>query len=68
MSKRVLSSCWCAEQSSLRGATNAFERITNEKMLVKPCDMLIPCTASNTVHLRLAHQLTSPLPRRLPSR
>jgi glutamate dehydrogenase (NAD(P)+) len=52
---------WRAEQGSLRGATGSFDRITNEEMLVKPCDVLIPCAAAGTVHLRLARQLEAKL-------
>ena len=46
-----------AEYGSLRGAEGDFERITNEEMLVKECEALIPCAAAGTVHLRVARQL-----------
>jgi glutamate dehydrogenase (NAD(P)+) len=46
-----------AEHGSLRGAEGDFERITNEEMLVKECEVLIPCAAAGTIHLRIARQL-----------
>ncbi len=52
---------WRAEQGSLRGALGSFERITNEEMLVRPCDVLIPCAVAGTVHLRIARQLQARL-------
>jgi len=48
---------WRAEHGTLRGAPGNFERITNEEMLVRPCDVLIPCAVAGTVHLRIARQL-----------
>ncbi len=52
---------WRAGQGSLRGAVGSFERITNEEMLVRPCDVLIPCAVAGTVHLRIARQLQARL-------
>lgn len=52
---------WRAEQGSLRGATGSFERITNEEMLVRPCDVLIPCAVAGTIHLRIARQIQARL-------
>lgn len=52
---------WRAEQGSLRGALGSFERLTNEEMLVRPCDVLIPCAVAGTVHLRIARQLQARL-------
>ncbi len=50
-----------AANGSLRGATGDFERISNEEMLVRPCDVLIPCAVAGTVHLRIARQLQAKL-------
>lgn len=52
---------WRAEHGTLRGAQGSFERITNEEMLVRPCDVLIPCAVAGTVHLRIARQLQTRL-------
>ncbi len=52
---------WRAEQGSLRGVPGNFERISNEEMLVRPCDVLIPCAVAGTVHLRIARQLQAKL-------
>jgi glutamate dehydrogenase (NAD(P)+) len=52
---------WRAEHGSLRGAAGAFERITNEEMLVRPCDVLIPCAVAGTIHLRIARQVEAKL-------
>jgi glutamate dehydrogenase/leucine dehydrogenase len=52
---------WRAEQGSLRGVQGSFERISNEEMLVRPCDVLIPCAVAGTVHLRIARQLQAKL-------
>jgi len=52
---------WRAEHGSLRGAMGSFERITNEEMLVRPCDVLIPCAVAGTVHLRIARALNAKL-------
>lgn len=52
---------WRAEHGSLRGAAGSFERISNEEMLVRSCDVLIPCAVAGTVHLRIARQLQARL-------
>jgi glutamate dehydrogenase (NAD(P)+) len=50
-----------AQEGSLRGATGRFERLTNEEMLTRPCDVLIPCAVAGTVHLRIARALQAKL-------
>jgi glutamate dehydrogenase (NAD(P)+) len=52
---------WRQQAGSLRGATGTFDRITNEEMLVRPCDVLIPCAVAGTVHLRLARRVQAKL-------
>ncbi len=52
---------WRAQAGSLRGSTGTFERITNEEMLVRPCDVLVPCAVAGTVHLRLARKVQAKL-------
>ncbi|MBL8859681.1 MAG: Glu/Leu/Phe/Val dehydrogenase [Planctomycetes bacterium] len=50
-----------AETGSLRGAKGSFDRITNEQMLVRDCDVLIPCAVAGTIHLRLARDIKAKL-------
>jgi glutamate dehydrogenase (NAD(P)+) len=50
-----------AEHGSLRGASGPFERLSNEEMLVKPCDVLVPCAVAGTLHLRIARHLQARL-------
>jgi glutamate dehydrogenase (NAD(P)+) len=52
---------WRQQAGSLRGATGTFDRITNEEMLVRPCDVLVPCAVAGTVHLRLARRVQAKL-------
>jgi glutamate dehydrogenase (NAD(P)+) len=52
---------WRQQSGSLRGATGTFDRITNEEMLVRPCDVLIPCAVAGTVHLRIARKVQARL-------
>jgi len=52
---------WRARSGSLRGATGTFDRLTNEEMLVRPCDVLIPCAVAGTLHLRLARHVQAKL-------
>jgi glutamate dehydrogenase (NAD(P)+) len=52
---------WRAKEGSLRGAAGNFERITNEEMLTRPCDVLIPCAVAGTVHLRIARTVQAKL-------
>jgi glutamate dehydrogenase (NAD(P)+) len=50
-----------AESGSLRGARGTFDRITNEEMLTRDCDVLIPCAVAGTIHLRLARKIAAKL-------
>jgi glutamate dehydrogenase/leucine dehydrogenase len=52
---------WRAENGSLRGAEGPFQRISNEEMLTSPCDVVIPCAAAGTIHLRVALALQAKL-------
>ncbi len=52
---------WRAEAGSLRGAKGTFDRITNEEMLTRNCDVLIPCAVAGTIHLRLARKIAAKL-------
>lgn len=52
---------WRAETGSLRGAKGNFDRITNEEMLTRECDVLVPCAVAGTIHLRLARKIAARL-------
>ena len=52
---------WRAEHGDLRGARGAFDRITNEEMLERPCDVFIPCAVANSIHMRNASTLQARL-------
>lgn len=42
------------QRGDLRGAPGKYERITNEEMLSRPCDVFIPCAVAGSIHLRNA--------------
>lgn len=42
------------EHGSLRDAQGTFVRMTNEELLCRPCDVLVPCAVSNAIHSRNA--------------
>ncbi len=48
-----------SETGSLRGAKGTFDRISNEEMLVRDCDVLIPCAVAGTIHLRIARKVAA---------
>lgn len=52
---------WRAKAGSLRGAAGTFDRISNEEMLTRPCDVLVPCAVAGTIHLRLARKIEAKL-------
>jgi glutamate dehydrogenase (NAD(P)+) len=52
---------WRSETGSLRGAVGTFDRITNEEMLTRDCDVLVPCAVAGTIHLRLARKIAAKL-------
>ncbi len=52
---------WNAEHGSLRDAPGSFERISNEEMLLRPCDVLIPCAVPNAIHSGNAAQIQARL-------
>jgi glutamate dehydrogenase/leucine dehydrogenase len=45
---------WRAAHGDLRDAPGGFERISNEGMLRRPCDVLVPCAVDTTVTLKNA--------------
>jgi glutamate dehydrogenase (NAD(P)+) len=52
---------WGREHGDLRECTGAFERMTNEEMLRRPCDVFIPCAVDTTVNRRTAPLLHAKL-------
>lgn len=52
---------WRAEHGSLREVPGDFERITNEEMLARPCDVFIPCAVAHALHMRNAPKLQARL-------
>ena len=49
------------QHGSLGDCQGDFELITNEEMLTKPCDVLIPCAVANAIHSRNAHDIKAKL-------
>jgi glutamate dehydrogenase (NAD(P)+) len=41
-------------RGDLRNAPGKYERITNEEMLSRPCDVFMPCAVAGSIHLRNA--------------
>ncbi len=52
---------WRERHGDLRGCTGDFERITNEEMLGRPCDVFIPCAVDTTVNQKNAPSLAARL-------
>jgi glutamate dehydrogenase (NAD(P)+) len=45
---------WRDERGDLRDAPGDYERITNEEMMSRPCDVFVPCAVAGAIHLRNA--------------
>jgi glutamate dehydrogenase (NAD(P)+) len=52
---------WVREHGSLEGAPVEGERISNEDLLRRPCDVLIPCAIANAIHSRNAREIQAKL-------
>jgi len=52
---------WKNEHGSLEDAPGNHERITNEELLTRPCDVLLPCAVANVITLRNAAQIRARL-------
>ena len=48
---------WKGEHGTLEGAPGGFERLTNEELLMRPCDVLLPCAVANVITIRNAAQI-----------
>ncbi len=47
------------EHGSLRGAEGTFVRTSNEELICRPCDVLVPCAISNAIHSRNADKINA---------
>jgi glutamate dehydrogenase (NAD(P)+) len=45
---------WRQRKRTLSGLDGDFEIITNEDLLTRPCDILVPCAVANAIHSRNA--------------
>lgn len=52
---------WRSEHKTLEGAPGDFERLTNDEMLVQPCDVLAPCATANAITGRNVEDLQAKL-------
>lgn len=52
---------WKHEHGTLEGAPGDFERLTNEELLTRPCDVLLPCAVANVITIRNASQIRARL-------
>jgi len=52
---------WRAEHGTLEGAPGSYDEISNSEMLLRPCDVLLPCAVANAVHSRNARELQAKL-------
>ena len=48
---------WRDEHGSLEGAAGDLERVTNEELLTRRCDILVPCAVANVITIRNAGQV-----------
>lgn len=52
---------WRERNGNLVDCPGEFERLTNDQMLTRPCDVLIPCAVSKTIHSRNARSIRARL-------
>ncbi len=52
---------WVREHGSLEGTPSSAERISNEDLLRRPCDVLIPCAVPNAIHSHNAREIQAKL-------
>ena len=52
---------WGRQHGNIRECPGDFERITNEEMLRRPCDVFIPCAVDTTVNRKAAPLLQAKL-------
>jgi glutamate dehydrogenase (NAD(P)+) len=52
---------WRDVHGSLQAAPGKAARITNEELLTRPCDVLVPCAVANAIHSRNAADVKAKL-------
>jgi glutamate dehydrogenase (NAD(P)+) len=52
---------WREVHGSIDGSPSKAARITNDELLTKPCDVLVPCAISNAIHSRNAADVRAKL-------
>ncbi len=52
---------WVRQHGSLEGARTQAEKVSNEELLRRPCDVLIPCAVPNAIHSRNAREVEAKL-------
>jgi glutamate dehydrogenase (NAD(P)+) len=52
---------WRREHGTLKDCPGDFARITNDEMLTRECDVLVPCAVANAIHSRNAQQIQAKL-------
>ena len=52
---------WLAEHGDLSDCTGAFDRISNEEMIARPCEVFIPCATDTVVRRKNAPGLRAKL-------
>ena len=52
---------WRERNGKLANAPGEFERLTNEALLARSCDVLIPCAVGNAIHSRNARGIKAKL-------
>lgn len=52
---------WRDRTGSLAGAKGEFERMTNEELVLMPCDVLVPCAVANVLTSRNAERVRAKL-------
>jgi len=52
---------WREAHGTLEGCPGDHERISNEELLTRPCDVLVPCATANAIHSRNARDIRARL-------
>jgi glutamate dehydrogenase (NAD(P)+) len=52
---------WRAQHGRLEGATGPFETMTNEELIQRPCDVLVPCAVVNAIDSKNARGIRTKL-------
>jgi glutamate dehydrogenase (NAD(P)+) len=52
---------WRRQHGDLEGAPGKFRRLSNDEILLEPCDVLVPCAVSNVITVRNAPDVSARL-------